>query len=302
MHVPVEVAHRARALAAELDADGCVAVGGGSAIGLGKAIALEHGLPVVAVPDHLRRFRDDPDLGPDRGREPSGPAGTRGCCRRSVIYDPELTVTLPVGAVGDQRLQRDRPRRRGTLRPRRHPGHLPDGRGGRPGPDHRTAQRSSLTAPTWTPDPRPSTAAWLCGAVPRRHHDVAAPQALSRPRRHASTCPTPRPTPSSCRTSLAYNAAAAPDAVAALARALGAVPTRRGSCGTSPASSGPRSRCASSAWTENDIPRIAERCGGQPLRQPPARHPRRRHRTSAALPGPANHLTPSPTSRRTPRT
>ena len=34
----------------ELGADGCVAVGGGSAIGLGKAIALEHGLPVVAVP------------------------------------------------------------------------------------------------------------------------------------------------------------------------------------------------------------------------------------------------------------
>ena len=34
----------------ELGADGCVAVGGGSAIGLGKAIALEHGLPVIAVP------------------------------------------------------------------------------------------------------------------------------------------------------------------------------------------------------------------------------------------------------------
>lgn len=50
VHVPVEVAHRARELAAELGADGCVAVGGGSAIGLGKAIALEHGLPVVAVP------------------------------------------------------------------------------------------------------------------------------------------------------------------------------------------------------------------------------------------------------------
>ena len=50
MHVPVEVARRARELAAELGADGCVAVGGGSAIGLGKAIALEHDLPVIAVP------------------------------------------------------------------------------------------------------------------------------------------------------------------------------------------------------------------------------------------------------------
>ncbi|WP_138735194.1 iron-containing alcohol dehydrogenase, partial [Modestobacter excelsi] len=50
MHVPVEVAGRARDLAAQLHADGCVAVGGGSAVGLGKAIALEHGLPVIAVP------------------------------------------------------------------------------------------------------------------------------------------------------------------------------------------------------------------------------------------------------------
>ena len=50
MHVPIEVARRARERATELGADGCVAVGGGSAIGLGKAIALEYGLPVIAVP------------------------------------------------------------------------------------------------------------------------------------------------------------------------------------------------------------------------------------------------------------
>jgi maleylacetate reductase len=50
MHVPIEVATLARDRAAELGVDGCVAVGGGSAIGLGKAIALEHGLPVIAVP------------------------------------------------------------------------------------------------------------------------------------------------------------------------------------------------------------------------------------------------------------
>ena len=50
MHVPVEVARRARDRVSELGADGCVAVGGGSAIGLGKTIALEHGLPVIAVP------------------------------------------------------------------------------------------------------------------------------------------------------------------------------------------------------------------------------------------------------------
>lgn len=50
MHVPIEIARRAREVATELGADGCVAVGGGSAIGLGKAIALGHDLPVIAVP------------------------------------------------------------------------------------------------------------------------------------------------------------------------------------------------------------------------------------------------------------
>src|SRR4051812_50109106 len=48
MHVPVEVARRARDLARELGADGCVAVGGGPAIGLGEALALEHDLPASA--------------------------------------------------------------------------------------------------------------------------------------------------------------------------------------------------------------------------------------------------------------
>ena len=42
MHVPVEVARRPRDRVSELGANGCVAVGGGSAIGLGKTIALEH--------------------------------------------------------------------------------------------------------------------------------------------------------------------------------------------------------------------------------------------------------------------
>lgn len=50
MHVPLEVAQAARVEAAHLDADCCVAIGGGSTIGLGKAIAMESGLPIVAVP------------------------------------------------------------------------------------------------------------------------------------------------------------------------------------------------------------------------------------------------------------
>ena len=50
MHVPIEVAREAREEARRLDADCAVAVGGGSTTGLGKAIALDSGLPIVAVP------------------------------------------------------------------------------------------------------------------------------------------------------------------------------------------------------------------------------------------------------------
>ncbi|HEY3594574.1 MAG TPA: iron-containing alcohol dehydrogenase, partial [Polyangiaceae bacterium] len=48
MHVPIETAEAARAMARDVGADACVAVGGGSTIGLGKAIALVSGLPIVA--------------------------------------------------------------------------------------------------------------------------------------------------------------------------------------------------------------------------------------------------------------
>ena len=46
-HVPLETARQAQALAKTLGADCAVAVGGGSTIGLGKAIALDSGLPVT---------------------------------------------------------------------------------------------------------------------------------------------------------------------------------------------------------------------------------------------------------------
>lgn len=95
MHVPIEVAAQARDAAAELGADGCVAAGGGSTIGLGKAIALEHGLPVIAVPTTYAGSEMTPIWGlTEHGRKRTGrdPA----VLPRSVVYDPELTLTLPV--------------------------------------------------------------------------------------------------------------------------------------------------------------------------------------------------------------
>jgi hypothetical protein len=50
MHVPVASARAACEEARRLGADSAVAIGGGSTTGLGKAIALETSLPVIAVP------------------------------------------------------------------------------------------------------------------------------------------------------------------------------------------------------------------------------------------------------------
>jgi maleylacetate reductase len=50
MHVPIENDRRAREHAKSVNADCAVAIGGGSTIGLGKAIALESSLPIIAIP------------------------------------------------------------------------------------------------------------------------------------------------------------------------------------------------------------------------------------------------------------
>jgi maleylacetate reductase len=50
MHVPVQTATEAAGVAADLGAGGRVAAGGGSTIGLAKALALQANLPFVAVP------------------------------------------------------------------------------------------------------------------------------------------------------------------------------------------------------------------------------------------------------------
>ncbi|UDM52790.1 maleylacetate reductase [Cupriavidus sp. MP-37] len=94
MHVPVEVARAARAAAARLGADCYVAVGGGSTIGLGKAIALESAQPIIAVPTTYAGSEVTPVYGLTEGRLKTTGRDAR-VLPRTVVYDAELTLTLP---------------------------------------------------------------------------------------------------------------------------------------------------------------------------------------------------------------
>jgi alcohol dehydrogenase class IV len=93
--VPIELAIRGRKLAAEMQADCIVSVGGGASVGLGKGIALEYAKPIIAIPttysgsemtgfcgitiDGVKRMHKSLDM-----------------LAATVIYDPELSLGLPV--------------------------------------------------------------------------------------------------------------------------------------------------------------------------------------------------------------
>ncbi|MGH3349905.1 MAG: maleylacetate reductase [Nocardioides sp.] len=94
MHVPVDVAERAREQAAEAGADAIVCVGGGSTTGLAKAIALTTGLPIVAVPTTYAGSEATNVWGLTEGGTKRTGVDPR-VLPRSVVYDASLLATLP---------------------------------------------------------------------------------------------------------------------------------------------------------------------------------------------------------------
>jgi maleylacetate reductase len=99
MHVPVETARAGREAARRLAADCAVAIGGGSAIGLGKAIALDTGLPLIAIPTTYSGSEMTPIYGVTEGGQ-KRTGRDRKVMPRIVIYDPALTVGLPATVSG----------------------------------------------------------------------------------------------------------------------------------------------------------------------------------------------------------
>lgn len=95
MHVPIEIVDEAASVVAALGADACVAVGGGSTIGLGKALSLRYRIPTVAVPTTYAGSEMTPVWGlTENGVKTTG--RDRIVLPVKVVYDPELSLTLPL--------------------------------------------------------------------------------------------------------------------------------------------------------------------------------------------------------------
>lgn len=94
MHTPVDVTEKAVLVAQRVDADCLVAIGGGSTIGLSKAIALRTALPQVVIPTSFAGSEATPILGQTEANRKTTLTDRR--IRPDVVlYDVTLVRSLP---------------------------------------------------------------------------------------------------------------------------------------------------------------------------------------------------------------
>ena len=223
MHVPIDTARAARAEAKRLGADCAVAIGGGSTIGLGKAIALEAaatdgGFPIIAIPTTYAGSEMTSIYGlteggvKKTGRDPK-------VLPRSVLYDPELTLTLPIGMTLTSALNAIAHAAEGL--------YAHDGNPIIELMAEEGIRAAAAALPKLAADPRDVEArsdalyaAWLCGSVLGNvsmglHHKLCHTLGGTFDLPHAEVHTVVLPH------ALAYNAAAAPEAMRRIGRALG---------------------------------------------------------------------------------
>lgn len=96
MHTPTHVTDAAVKYAQDQSADSVISIGGGSTIGLGKAISFRTGLPHICIPTTYAGSEMTPILGETAEgmkKTKSDPKILPG----TVIYDVDLTMSLPTG-------------------------------------------------------------------------------------------------------------------------------------------------------------------------------------------------------------
>lgn len=225
MHVPIEIARDAQAFARSCGADCAIAIGGGSTIGLGKAIALESSLPILAIPTTYAGS----EMTPIYGLTEDGIKRTGSDARvlpKTVIYDPSLTVTLPVELSVTSGLNAIAHAAEGLYANNANP------------VMSLVAEEGIRALARGLPGVRRDTAdlgargdalygAWLCGMVLGNvgmalHHKLCHTLGGSFNLPHAPTHTVVLPH------ALAYNAAHAPDAMQRIARAIGTNDAARG--------------------------------------------------------------------------
>ncbi len=94
MHTPVAVTERAMGVIEATDIDGLIALGGGSVIGLAKALSLRSGLPQLVLPTTYAGSEMTPILGETRDGIKTTQR-SRDILPDTVIYDVDLTMSLP---------------------------------------------------------------------------------------------------------------------------------------------------------------------------------------------------------------
>jgi maleylacetate reductase len=264
MHTPVEVTAQALELARDCGVDCLVTIGGGSSTGLGKALASRTGLPQIAVPTTYAGSEMTPVVGETAG----GAKTTRrdpALVPATVIYDVELTRGLPVGLSVTSGLNAMAHAAEALYSPQANPAvdnfateaitrlaralpRIADQ------PDDLDARADALTG------------AWLAGICLGTvgmglHHKVCHVLGGSFGLPHSETHAVVLPHV------LAYNAAAAPEAMRRIAAALGATDAPTALFDLAGRLGAPGS-LRSLGLAEADLPAVAERAAEQPYPNP----------------------------------
>jgi maleylacetate reductase len=217
LHTPIEITERAMRQVHDHRIDIIVALGGGSTIGLGKAIGLRTDIAQIAIPTTYAGSEMTPIL----GQSANGIKTTQRTLKilpRAVIYDVELTVSLPVSLSGTSGINAIAHAVEGLYAQDTNPVmQLIAEEGIR-------ALAQALPGIAQEPGDRQARAAalygaWLCGTVLGNvgmalHHKLCHTVGGSFNLPHAETHAIILPH------AVAYNALAVPDAIVRLARAL----------------------------------------------------------------------------------